>query len=375
MIIPREDGLVRIYCQLSAVAPGSNGRIDRSRVTPESILDTAQRILRPYKLEYKHRDWWTVYQFADTYNLGWKIAMVVKGMAKPSLLKSYEMERRSVAQELIAFDQSYSRLWSSRPKRILTDQDGISMADFASAFEQQQLFSSGFGVQYGPSILTAKASSNTTDLKCHDAGKPSGCNVDVASSHQDLAAMAVLGQRFPSFKVVNQCDARTWHVANWLKSDGNFHLLLFAGDVSQPSQMDRIRTFARKMAQISEIIPLQRKRPPRKGRDSRVFQDRDGIVRLLTIHSAPRQKVEFHEFPSLLRPYDEELGYDYNCIFVDGDSYYEGHGHAYDGYGIDPTRGCMILIRPDQYVAWIGEVEDVLGLEAYFGRILVERPV
>lgn len=42
MIIPREDGLVRI--------------------SPDTILEAAQRIIKPYKLEYKHRDWWTVYQ-------------------------------------------------------------------------------------------------------------------------------------------------------------------------------------------------------------------------------------------------------------------------------------------------------------------------
>lgn len=62
MIIPREDKLVRIYCQLSSVKPGSDGRLDRSQITPDSILRAAQNILKPYKLEYKHRDWWTVYQ-------------------------------------------------------------------------------------------------------------------------------------------------------------------------------------------------------------------------------------------------------------------------------------------------------------------------
>lgn len=62
MVIPREDGLVRIYCQLSTVAPGDDGRFDRSRITPESILEAAQRIIKPYKLDYKYRDWWTVYQ-------------------------------------------------------------------------------------------------------------------------------------------------------------------------------------------------------------------------------------------------------------------------------------------------------------------------
>lgn len=62
MIIPREEGLVRIYCQLTSVSLDSGGRFDRSRITPDTILEAARNIIRPYKLECKYRDWWTVYQ-------------------------------------------------------------------------------------------------------------------------------------------------------------------------------------------------------------------------------------------------------------------------------------------------------------------------
>ena len=62
MLIPREDRLVRIYCQLSEVKPGSDGRFDRSKINPDMILNAAQKIMSPYYLEYKRCDWWTVYQ-------------------------------------------------------------------------------------------------------------------------------------------------------------------------------------------------------------------------------------------------------------------------------------------------------------------------
>ena len=62
MLIPREDRLVRIYCQLSEVKPGSDGRFDRSSIKPDMILKAAQKIMSPYELEYKHCDWWTTYQ-------------------------------------------------------------------------------------------------------------------------------------------------------------------------------------------------------------------------------------------------------------------------------------------------------------------------
>ncbi|KAL9052382.1 MAG: hypothetical protein Q9206_004331 [Seirophora lacunosa] len=410
MIIPREEGLVRIYCQLTSVSLDSGGRFDRSRITPDTILEAARNIIRPYKLECKYRDWWTVYQVGqrignhfsaeervflagdaihthspkagqgmnvsmqDTYNLGWKLAMVVKGIAKPSILKTYETERRSVAQELIAGDQGLSRAWSSPPQEGAGDQNGAAMTEFGRVFKQLQISAMGFGVHYGPSILTAKDSKDTTGATSGDEGGESPSKVDLASSHQHLATKTALGERFPSFRVVHHCNARSWHLADWLKSDGIFHILLFAGNVSLPTQMDRVRRFACEMTAKTEFIPLRRRFPsiPDGCSNGVPSGNTDGIAQLLTIHSAPREQVEFHDFPSLLRPFDEEMGYDYDSIFVDDESYFEGHGHAYDGYGVDPTKGCVMVVRPDQHVAWIGEIEDVPGLTTYFAGILMD---
>lgn len=56
MIIPRENKLVRVYTQLKEVSKGS-GRVDRSQITPELILQTARKILSPYTLDYHYIDW------------------------------------------------------------------------------------------------------------------------------------------------------------------------------------------------------------------------------------------------------------------------------------------------------------------------------
>ena len=58
---------------------------------------------------------------------------------------------------------------------------------------------------------------------------------------------------------------------------------------------------------------------------------------------------------------------------MDDESYHEGHGEAYMGYGVDRKRGCVVVVRPDQYVGWIGEVEDVVDLGGYFEGILVPQ--
>lgn len=63
MVIPREGGrLIRIYCQLNEVSKGQGGKFDRSEITEETIFKTAQKIIKPYTLEYKYCENWTVYQ-------------------------------------------------------------------------------------------------------------------------------------------------------------------------------------------------------------------------------------------------------------------------------------------------------------------------
>ena len=39
--------------------------------------------------------------------------------------------------------------------------------------------------------------------------------------------------------------------------------------------------------------------------------------------------------------------------------------------GVNKTRGCVVVTRPDQYVGYVGELEDGADLEAYFSNVLV----
>ena len=301
----------------------------------------------------------------DSYNLGWKLALVIKGIATPSILKTYESERRTVAKELIEFDQGFSRLWSKPPAKHAADEAGILMENFQEAFHKQRLFSSGYAVDYGSSLLVAK------DTTFDDGVKINGARCVLKTqepesqtkSQQHLATSIHLGQRFPSFKVINQCDARSWHFAQVLKASGHFHIVLFAGDVSKTNQMQRVHNFTGALANMT--IPLVQGHICSGGQKAGYH-----VADILTIHSAPREHVEYLDFPELLRPFDKELGWDYDRIFVDVESYHEGHGNAYEGYGVDKVQGCVVVVRPDQHTAWIGGLEDVDSLETYFANFL-----
>ena len=399
MVIPRENKLVRLYIQLNEIN-ADGGTVDRSRITPDIILKAAQKTLSPYKLTYDYCDWWTAYQIGqrvgtsfsssdrvflagdavhthspkagqgmnvsmqDTYNLGWKIGLVIKGLAKRCILTTYQSERRRIAQDLIAFDHRFSRLFSGRPAKDAADEAGISMSEFKDAFEKGNMFASGLAVDYGASTLVAKPGSSTDEGDGTDAGPTvTGVGVGKVVGKQGLASNIKLGMRFPSFQVLNQSDARPWQFAHFLPSDGRFRIIVFAGDLQSPEQWRRVQTLGEALASKDSL--LHRFTPS--------GQRLDSVIEVLTIHSAPRREIELLDLNEVFHPWDEKRGWDYEKVFVDDESYHEGHGEAYRGYGVDRRRGCLVIARPDQYVGWVGELEDVWDLGRYFEGVLVAQ--
>ena len=161
LLIPREGGyMVRLYVDLGEIDP-NNREAFRDKHTQETVIATAQRVLRPYTLDVKSVVWFAVYQVGqrvtdrfddvpadqagsrlprvfiagdachthsakagqgmnvsmqDTFNLGWKLASVLEGRAKPELLRTYTAERHAIAQGLIDFDKEWSKIMASPPK-------------------------------------------------------------------------------------------------------------------------------------------------------------------------------------------------------------------------------------------------------------------
>ncbi|KAF2125226.1 hypothetical protein P153DRAFT_349644 [Dothidotthia symphoricarpi CBS 119687] len=379
MVIPRENKLVRLYIQLNEIKPDASGRADRSQITPAVILAAAQKILAPYTLSYKICHWWTAYQIGqrvgtnfdfknrvflagdavhthspkagqgmnvsmqDSYNLGWKIGLVVRGVVKPEVLSTYGAERRQIALDLIAFDHKFSRLFSGRPAKDVMDEEGVSMEKFKQAFLAGNLFASGLSVDYAPSLLIAKPQPDTENNN--------------TANNQHLAPHIPLGMRFPNAQILNQSSARPLPLQSLLKSDSRFHIVLFAGTPTAPAQAERLSTFCALLTSSKTLAPHLHTH-----------------IRILTVHAAPRVDVDLlRDFPDVLHPFSEETGWDYDAVFVDERSFHEGGGTAYEGFGVDRERGCVVVVRPDGYVAFIGGVgeEGGRGVERFFGGVFV----
>ncbi|KAJ5355556.1 uncharacterized protein N7496_012768 [Penicillium cataractarum] len=394
MIIPRENKLVRLYTQLQVTGQQSKGtKADRSWITPDVILKAAQRILHPYKLDYTYCDWWTAYQIGqrvgnhfslrnrvflagdavhthspkagqgmnvsmqDTYNLGWKLAHVVKGLSKLTILSTYESERRDVAQQLIAFDYRFSRLFSGRPTKDIMEEEGVNMEEFKRAFEKGNEFASGTAVNYAASILVSKKNNLADTSTNDDLGNFGGSTL----SKPELAAKIDIGKRMPSFKVLNHADARPWHLQELLKSNGRWRIVVFPGRLTDYNNMKRYERLGEALGAPNSFIRCFT--PPGKPFDS--------LIEILTVHSGSRKDIELLDLPEPFHPNHHDLGWDYWKIYSDEESYHEGHGQAYKNYGIDPSRGASVIIRPDQHVSWVGEVDDHQTMSRFFAGFMV----
>lgn len=64
MIIPREDGLVRFYVQLQDRAKQGQ-RVDRTKFTPEHVIQNAKKIFAPYTFDVSRLDWFTAYHIGQ----------------------------------------------------------------------------------------------------------------------------------------------------------------------------------------------------------------------------------------------------------------------------------------------------------------------
>ena len=269
----------------------------------------------------------------DSFNLGWKLGLVVKGLAHASILDTYGVERRAIARELIEFDHKWSRLFSGRPAKDVMDLEGISVEEFRHVMEANMMFFTGLSVKYGASMLVAK------------------------EDRQELASNIKLGTRLASQRMVNQSDGRVWELQRKLVSDGRFRMIVFAGDVTKGEQQRRLQAFCR-------------------GLRASVFLERhlNKSFVVLTCHSAKRREVELlRDVPDVLHAFDTTRGWDYDSVYADDDSYDGGCGEAYTRYGVDRERGCIVTLRPDQHVGQVESVDEagVLGIERYMRGVLV----
>ncbi len=379
LLIPREGGyMVRLYVDLGEIDPANRDAI--RLMTQEQVIQTAQRVLRPYRLDVRSVVWFAVYQVGqrvtdrfddvaneeagsrlprvfiagdachthsakagqgmnvsmqDTYNLGWKLASVIEWRARPELLRTYTTERHAIAQGLIDFDKEWSRIMASPPKDPdHPEQGGLDPAELQAYFVKSGRYTAGVGTHYPPATcLTAEA------------------------THQALAAGFTIGMRFHSAPVVRLADARPLQLGHVARADGAWRLYAFAdaGGARLRALMDHLAR--------SERSPIRRFTP--RGRDI------DSVIDVRGIFQQGHRDLKVEDLPSMLLPRKGRFGLiDYEKAFT---SDLRDGPDIFDLRGIDRTRGAMVVVRPDQHVANVLPLDAYDALAAFFGRFMLDQ--
>jgi phenol 2-monooxygenase len=371
LIIPREGGfMVRMYMELDELAEGE--RASDRNLSPEALVAKANEILDPYTLEVRQVAWWSAYEIgqrlcdrfddseqgeprvfiagdachthspkagqgmnvsmADAFNLGWKLASVLKGQAHPSLLVTYSEERRAKAKELIDFDRDMARLFSEGAR------DPAKAEEFERYFKKHARYTAGVETRYDPSLLVM-----------HPA-------------HQDLARGLVVGMRFHSAPVIRLADAKPMHLGHVIEADGRWRLLAFApaDDTGAPGG-----AIARLCSFLAEdpTSPLRLYTSP--------GQDVDAVIDLRAVFQQHHRALTIPQMPPLLRPFKGRLRLvDYEKVFcpdlVRGPD-------IFDLRGIDRRRGALVVVRPDQYVAGVLPLDAHAELSGFFSRFMLPQ--
>ena len=155
-------------------------------------------------------------------------------------------------------------------------------------------------------------------------------------------------------------DGRPWQFQELLPSNGRWRLVVFTGDIRQSEQRSKLEAVGSAIDDKNSF--LRRFTPPTGPFDS--------VFELLAVHSAPRAEATIFDFPEVFRHYDEVDGWDYSKIHVDDMSYHEGHGKIYEKFEISP-QGCAVIIRPDQYVSYVGPMDDIDAVTSFFAGFMI----
>jgi phenol 2-monooxygenase len=377
IIIPREGGyLVRFYVELDEVSAREMGS-DRS-VSPQKLAEVANRILQPYTVEVREVGWCSVYEIgqrlcekfddvpahetatrvprvfiagdachthsakagqgmnvsmADAWNLGWKLAAVLRGTARPALLHTYSEERQAVAKQLIDFDREFSRRF--RAARPDAEAEAVDPEEFQRYFIAQGRFTAGVATRYAPSMITAEA------------------------AFQHLAEGFPIGMRFHSAPVVRLADAKPVHLGHVARADGAWRIYVFADRDDPTVASSRARGLCDFLA--SDASPIKRFTP--------AGADPDAVIDVRAVFQQGHRDLAVDEMPSVLLPRKGTFGLiDYEKIFCPdptGDD-------IFDLRGVNRETGCMVVVRPDHYVAHVLPLHEHDALAEFFGAILID---
>ncbi|OAA59679.1 phenol hydroxylase-like protein [Niveomyces insectorum RCEF 264] len=394
MVIPREDDMVRLYIQIaSSTDPDWD---PRKTATKEQVQASAKKILQPYYIEWERVEWYSVYPigqgiadhytldhrvfiggdachthspkagqgmntaFLDAQNLACKIHLVEQGFADRRILETYELERKQVAETLLAFDNQYAKLFSAKPDAASA---GAAVAgssssnnnnnttathedtEFVRMFKENCAFTSGYGVAYPPSALTWSPGHAVVPSALVP---PPGCALRP-------------GRLLANADVTRVVDANVVHLLR---------------DLDRGMRAQHSFYAAYRRPDSRAVVPRHEKHTPHSG-----------AYTVCVVFARPRPDIDIaRDVPGVLAAYrdhvyaDDRGGSRSQSQFQSsqhGNTSDDRLGAAHAKCGLDPERGGVVVVRPDGYVGIVVGLAEGSGtvdaLNGYFGSFCTKK--
>ncbi|KAF1990709.1 3-propionate hydroxylase [Aulographum hederae CBS 113979] len=345
-----DHGATRIGYAFTAERQKAYKDFDEEAGVKEAIAS-----VKPFNLKFKQVDWWTIYVVGqriarsfltksclflagdachthssgaaqgmntgihDAVNLGWKLALVLRGLAKPELLRTYETDRKPNVQKLIDYDKDISRLMSMQlPLNWKGDPKADPNVVLGEVMKEAATFSSGLGISYAiDGVLSVRGS------------WPTSASIDAGAIGP--------GMRVPDVEIQRPGTFATTRLHKEMPNQARFYVLTFVGvtSVTEPHYSDFFTT-----AGSSKVL------------SSQVAAETISFITII-----PQTAPSPSELLGLQPP---------------GRVFFDGTNAAHARFGVGATEGAVVVARPD---GWVG-TSAVLGkeavgeLEKYFERFL-----
>ncbi|KAK8094755.1 hypothetical protein PG997_001440 [Apiospora hydei] len=400
MVIPREDNMVRLYIQIaSSTDPDFH---PRKTATEAEVQATAKKILQPYFIEWERVEWYSVYPigqgiserytldqrvflggdachthspkagqgmntaFLDALNLAWKIHAVEAGFADRELLKTYEPERKEVAENLLDFDNRYAKLFSTRPsaatvqaaseqKPALQTGGADDDNDFIRTFKESCEFTSGYGVAYSANSLNWSPKHTAQSPLIH----PKGTNLRT-------------GRLMINADVTRVVDANVVHLEQEIPLNGAFRLYVFGGHPVRNRQA--LADFASHLAKPDSFFGSHLRADIDQVSHHDSLNPHSHFFSICTVLAARRSEIEIsRDVPGVLARYRD-------LVYADdlwSRRVPDARAAAHAKLGLDEDKGGIVVVRPDGYVGVVVSLVEGAGtvdaLNEYFAAFTANK--
>ncbi|KAJ0426794.1 FAD binding domain-containing protein [Aspergillus carlsbadensis] len=353
---PLDRGITRIGYVYTPEQEARHG----GNLTEEAVIEEAIAAVKPFELEFESVEYSIGQRVASTYhphsrillvgdachthssgaaqglntgihdatNLAWKLSLVLRDLASPSLLNTYNDERRGAAQRLIAFDRRISTLMANKwpageePQPQPGEREknsGDINSVLAEAFDRAKGFNTGLGIRYAGNLVNRP--------RARGEGVSGSCAVEP-------------GERAPDVRLLRPGTLERLWLHSITPNRACMYILALVGDPRM--SLAGIASFSAYLAQSAFLKAAGEK----------------GVVKTLTLASVGNTSLGTQEALEGQLPFSPV--------------YYDDKRAAHRRYWIDLRYGALVVVRPDGYVGFVAGLNTAGGsaVEGYLDSFL-----